>query len=100
MKKRNVLFVLAMKSEYQWKKYPLYPLHLKIPLVPEASSKITTSKLAKKLGKKTDDLLAILVSKGYLNFINNKRQLTSEGKQAGGEHKKVVLAIIFMVKSL
>lgn len=56
--------------------------------IPEASSKITTSKLAKKLDKKTDELLEILVGKSYLIFTNNKHQLTSKGKQAGGEHKK------------
>jgi len=51
-------------------------------------SKLTTSKLAKKLGKTTDQFTEILVSKGYLKIQNEKEELTEKGKQAGGESKK------------
>ncbi len=50
----------------------------------EASSKI----IILKLGKKTDNLLTILVSEGYLSVIPNKHQLTSKEKQVSGTHKK------------
>jgi len=51
-------------------------------------SKLTTSKLAKKLGKTTAQLLEELVSQGYLKMENEKEALTEKGKQAGGESKK------------
>ncbi|NOQ35046.1 MAG: DNA repair protein [Methylococcaceae bacterium] len=51
------------------------------------NSKLTTSKLAKKLGKKTDELLEVLVNHNYLEFSDDKHRLTSKGKQAGGEYK-------------
>ncbi len=49
--------------------------------------KLTTSKLAKKLGKTTDQLTKELVSKGFLEIIHEKEQLTEKGKLAGGESK-------------
>ena len=54
----------------------------------ENYSKLTTSKLAKKLGKTTDQLTEELVSKGYLEINSEKEELTDKGKQAGGESKK------------
>ena len=54
----------------------------------ENYSKLTTSKLAKKLGKTTDQLTEELVSKGYLEINSEKEELTEKGKQAGGESKK------------
>ncbi len=50
-------------------------------------SKLTTSKLAKKLGKTTEQLTEKLVSKGYLKIKGEKEELTEKGKQAGGESK-------------
>jgi hypothetical protein len=54
----------------------------------EKYSKLTTSKLAKKLGKTTDQLTKELISKGYLAINNKKEELTEKGKQAGGENKR------------
>jgi len=54
----------------------------------ENYSKLTTSKLAKKLSKTTEKLTEELLSKGYLEVKNEKEELTEKGKQAGGESKK------------
>lgn len=56
--------------------------------VNEKQSKLTTSKLAKKLGKTTDLFIEELVSSGYLKRENEKEELTEKGKQVGGENKK------------
>ncbi len=56
--------------------------------VNEKQSKLTTSKLAKKLGKTTDQFTEELVSNGYLKRDNEKEELTEKGKLAGGENKK------------
>lgn len=53
----------------------------------EALSKLTTSKLAKKLKLKTQDLLDKLLSEGYLENKGGKNHLTEKGKSAGGEFK-------------
>lgn len=50
--------------------------------------KLTTSKLAKKLGKTTSQVIEELVSKGYLKIDNEKEVLTEKGKQTGGESRK------------
>lgn len=47
------------------------------------SGKLTTSKLAKKLGKSTDELLDALVTKGYLKNELGKHELTKEGESVG-----------------
>lgn len=47
------------------------------------SGKLTTSKLAKKLGKSTDELLEALVDKGYLKNESGKHELTKDGKDIG-----------------
>lgn len=49
--------------------------------------KLTTSKLSKKLGLKTEDLLSKLMVKGYLEDREGKSYITSEGKKVGGEFK-------------
>lgn len=54
----------------------------------ESNTKLTTSKLAKKLGKSTDELNEDLLSNGYLEMTNGNNELTEKGKQAGGEYKK------------
>lgn len=48
------------------------------------TGKLTTSKLAKKLGKSTDELLEILTEKGYLIVEDGKHRLTKTGEAAGG----------------
>jgi len=54
----------------------------------EKNTKLTTSKLAKKLGKTTDDLNKILLENAYIEEVSGKTVLTEKGKQAGGEYKK------------
>jgi len=50
--------------------------------------KLSTSKLAVKLGVRTGDLLAKLVSEGYLETRHGGQYLTEKGKAAGGEFRK------------
>ncbi|GAA0321303.1 hypothetical protein GCM10009129_18900 [Psychrobacter aestuarii] len=50
-------------------------------------SKLTTAKLAKELGLKTQDLNDKLVEKGYLNEEDGNLVLTDAGRQAGGISK-------------
>lgn len=54
----------------------------------EGTSKLTSSKLAKKLGIKTQELLDKLVMSGYLELKGEKHYLTSQGKEVGGEFRK------------
>nr|WP_245000515.1 phospholipase D family protein [Marinobacter daepoensis] len=51
------------------------------------SAKLTSSKLAKKLGLKTPDLLEKLTAIGYLLEAEGKHTLTDKGKAVGGEFK-------------
>lgn len=53
----------------------------------ESVEKLTTSKLAKKNGLKTAELLAKLITDGYLEDKEGKNYLTDVGKDAGGEFK-------------
>ena len=53
----------------------------------DAAGKLTTAKLAAKLGMKTHDLMDRLVSAGYLEMRAEKPYLTEKGKQAGGEFR-------------
>ena len=62
----------------------------------ENYSKLTTSKLAKKLGKTTDQLTEILVSKGYLEIKDEKEEITKKGKEVGGESKKGRFGVYFL----
>lgn len=48
--------------------------------------KLTTSKLAKKLGVKTDSLLAALTDAGYLSCVDGKHSLTEKGQRLGAEY--------------
>jgi len=50
-------------------------------------AKLTSSKLAKKLGLKTPELIAQLTAVGYLSLADNRHSLTDKGKDAGGEFK-------------
>jgi phosphatidylserine/phosphatidylglycerophosphate/cardiolipin synthase-like enzyme len=51
-------------------------------------NKLTTSKLAQKLGLKTPELLEKLIQAGYLEPRDGLNFITPKGKQAGGEFRK------------
>lgn len=51
------------------------------------SSKLTSSKLAKKLGMNTAQLLQKLTAEGYLETKNGRHFITNKGKDAGGEFR-------------
>ena len=55
--------------------------------IEEKSDKLTTSKLAQKLGIKTNELMDKLVRLDILEFKSNKHYLTSKGKELGGEFR-------------
>ena len=60
-------------------------------------TKLTTAKLAAKVGIKTPDLLEKLVNKGYLNLTENgKHFLTDSGKAIGGEFRTGQHGIYFL----
>lgn len=52
----------------------------------EITSKLSTSKLAKKIGMKTSELLQMLIGVGYLSIAQEKHVLTEKGKEMGGEY--------------
>lgn len=49
--------------------------------------KLTSSKLARKLGIKTNELLELLIASGYLTEQNGRTELTDKGKEIGGESR-------------
>ena len=51
------------------------------------SGKLTSSKLARKLGHKTGEFLDKLVATGHLELKDGKHYLSDKGKQAGGEFR-------------
>ncbi len=53
----------------------------------EISDKLTTSKLAHKLGIKTNVLNDKLVASGFLEVRDGKNYITAKGKDAGGEFR-------------
>lgn len=53
----------------------------------ESSDKLTSSKLAQKLGMKTNELMEKLVTTGYLEAREGKHYLTARGKEVGGEFR-------------
>lgn len=53
----------------------------------ESSSKLTSSKLAQKLGMKTNDFLEKLIESGHLEDRDGKHYLTAKGKEMGGEFR-------------
>ncbi|WP_050418020.1 phospholipase D family protein [Azoarcus sp. CIB] len=55
--------------------------------VAEKADKLTTSKLAQKLGLRTADLLDRLVTGGLLELRDGKHYITAKGKEAGGEFR-------------
>ncbi|SDB45876.1 PLD-like domain-containing protein [Desulfonatronum thiosulfatophilum] len=50
-------------------------------------NKLTTSKLAKIVGVKTNELTERLVKAGYLEVRDGKNYITAKGKEAGGEFR-------------
>lgn len=62
-----------------------------------AFTKLTTAKLAAKLGLKTADTFEKLIAKGYLTLNENgKHFLTDEGKSAGGEFRTGQYGMYFL----
>lgn len=49
--------------------------------------KLTTSKLARKLGMKTNELTNKLITAGYLEVREGKNYITAKGKEAGGQFR-------------
>jgi phosphatidylserine/phosphatidylglycerophosphate/cardiolipin synthase-like enzyme len=59
-------------------------------------SQLTTSKLAKKMGKTTNELTQELIKKGYLEIKNKKEELTNKGKDAGAKSSKGQFGTYFL----
>lgn len=57
------------------------------PEAEESFDKLTSSKLAQKLGMKTNEFVEKLVASGYLEARDDKHYLTAIGKEAGGEFR-------------
>lgn len=53
----------------------------------ESSDKLTSSKLAQKLGMKTNELMEKLVASGHFEVREGKNYLTALGKEVGGEFR-------------
>lgn len=53
----------------------------------ESFDKLTSSKLAQKLGMKTNEFIEKLIASGYLEARDEKHYLTAKGKAAGGEFR-------------
>lgn len=57
------------------------------PEAEESFDKLTSSKLAQKLGMKTNEFVEKLVASGHLEARDDKHFLTAKGKEAGGEFR-------------
>lgn len=55
--------------------------------VGDKSDKLTSSKLAQKLGVKTNELMEKFVASGLLELKEDKHYLTTKGKELGGEFR-------------
>ncbi len=53
----------------------------------DSTDKLTSSKLAQKLGIKTSELIERLVAADHLEFRDGKHYLTNKGKEVGGEFR-------------
>ena len=53
----------------------------------ESTGKLTSSKLAQKLGVKTNEFIEKLVASGHLEAREGKNYLTAKGKESGGEFR-------------
>jgi phosphatidylserine/phosphatidylglycerophosphate/cardiolipin synthase-like enzyme len=60
------------------------------------TGKLTSSKLAQKLGMKTSDLMDKLVATQYLELREGKHYLTAKGKAAGGEFRNGSFGAYFL----
>ena len=55
---------------------------------PQKYSKLTTAKLAERLGKSSNEIFGLLLKEGYLEMIKGSYELTEKGRtKAGGEKK-------------
>lgn len=54
---------------------------------PEPLGKLTTHRLAQKLGLKSSDIFPLLIKHGYLEPKDGKQYLTEKGKRSGGEFR-------------
>lgn len=61
-----------------------------------AMAKLTSAKLAAKLGMKTKDLMDRLAAAGYLELRDTMHYLTDRGKSAGGEFRKGPGGVYFL----
>lgn len=52
-----------------------------------SNERLTTSKLAQKLGIKTNELLEKFIAAGYLEARDGKNYITAKGKEIGGEFR-------------
>ncbi|KAF0188445.1 MAG: hypothetical protein FD168_1807 [Desulfobulbaceae bacterium] len=57
------------------------------PDVEESTEKLTSSKLAQKLGMKTNEFTEKLTTAGHFEVRDGKHYLTTKGKEAGGEFR-------------
>lgn len=57
------------------------------PEAEESAGKLTSSKLAQKLGLKTNELLDRLLATGHLEARDGKNYITTKGKDVGGEFR-------------
>lgn len=53
----------------------------------ESADRLTSSKLAQKLGVKTQELIDKLIATGHLEVRDGKNYITAKGKEAGGEFR-------------
>jgi len=51
------------------------------------TEKLTTSRLAQRLGMKTNELTEKLINSGFLELRDTKHYITAKGKEAGGEFR-------------
>lgn len=54
---------------------------------PETFDKLTTHRLAQKLGIKSSDIFPLLIKHGYLEPKDGKQYITEKGKKSGGEFR-------------
>ncbi len=62
----------------------------------DKQAKLSTSKIAKKLGMKTNDFKDRLTEAGYLEIRDEKHYLTDKGKDAGGEFRTGKFGVFFL----
>ncbi|MEJ2792548.1 nuclease-related domain-containing protein [Iodobacter sp. LRB] len=66
----------------------IVPQVVTVAITAEETTKLTSSKLAAKLGlKNTQELIDKLLEKGFVEIVDGKTTMTEQGKIAGGEAK-------------